>query len=490
MAGNNNYYDTDRCKRCREVNIAFYFRDHEMFIPDVKKSNKSWLNSNGPNGEYGSVVFNDTTTGDKYLVKRNPKATTEYQFYLLNGNLPGHSRQRYFSLIDYMIAKKNLSFGDALSEIERIAGMPSQAISNVSNASREMTTAVQAPANRLPKEELTDLTNTEYLQGRGISVETLNDPIFKGRIFNRPTHFFWNTIYPMWDCSGNLITWCEKNKQGNQTYEHFPKGISTEHCLHYSHPPANPDFIVFSEAPINNLSYYQMHPALKGRCFMLSSNGTLRQTHLPILQHFVDIYQPKAFLLLNDKDTAGYRYDLMILGAIRPPGGTGSPIQANISLKKTPANLTINKAEITFSADYEHRSLLQQLAQVLGKVAGQGIFHFEQTAVGEDLQKKSFFNLQSPEEYSHIIKVCNMLTELNNHNQFFFIDKPSGSNLSGIRLKDWNDVIQDNEVRKSQEKAPQYSTKLSDFLETIRYTSSLQTESEGKKKAMNHPLSF
>ena len=447
--------DSQRCQQCREVNIADYLMSQEGFVPDTKRSNRAWVNGTAT-GSAGSIVLENPSTGEKYLVKKNPRATSEYQFYIVQGSMPGQPPNRYFTLIDYMLYKKNLPFGAALAAIERFAGLPQplfKPISTVATPKKPRTASGRADIT-----QLMPLTHLDYLHSRGITNATLQDPLLKSRIYNVQSHDFYNTAFPMWNGQGEMVTWCAKNAYGGKTYQHFPPNVSTDRCLFTSLPPAgNCDFLLFSETPMDALSYYQLHPHLHGRCLIVSSNGILLQSHLPLIQDMINRYSTRNVIAVNDKDAAGYRYDLMLAGSLHDAYQPAPPVHSTVSVRKNLNHHTLNWADVVLSADQAHLPNLEQIRhKFLEKMQQLSSF-----AVSEIVNKETegiYFTVSTPIEQLHIKRMIDIIAHTTDGwRDFMLFDKPSGASMRGHRLKDWNEVVQDNRERGQAGKLPQLS---------------------------------
>lgn len=183
-----------------------------------------------------------------------------------------------------------------------------------------------SPLHRgIPTFDLQPFNNKTYLLQRGLSEQTLSDPLFAGRIFNVPHtgkngRQFFNTAFPCFNVKGEILGLEVKNV--NYT-GHALNSRKSEACW-MSRLDLFPDTIeefVLTEGTIDALSYHQLFPPQHSRLY-LSSGGMLTKGQLTLIQSLIDQRSPKRLILGMDNDLAGRRYNLHLIGQLLRSGHT------------------------------------------------------------------------------------------------------------------------------------------------------------------------
>lgn len=189
-----------------------------------------------------------------------------------------------------------------------------------------------------PKLELTD---SSYLQERGLSKETINDPAFAGRIFTdkhperqerdgKPQH---NVGFPYYNEKG-IQSWELRNRAPEGETDTFKmqmkapgdefgakNGVWSSNLLQGR--GSQPERMVIGESPIDMMSKYQTERAEKGDALensrYVATGGTPSIEQKAIIQAIIDREQPKTVVLSNDNDPAGQAFNVRYLNDLRPP---------------------------------------------------------------------------------------------------------------------------------------------------------------------------
>ena len=253
------------------------------------------------------------------------------------------------------------------------------------------------PIKEKPDQPLTDfqfyhglqpLTSPQYLQARGITLETITNPIFAPRIFNSkevntPNGPTTNIAFPYYDEAGivgvetknadpvpieqekGIVGVEYKNTTAEHSFSGFKRDSEKTIWLSKTNPVFNDkeriDKLIISEAVIDNLSYHQLHKndLDKRNVIHFSTGGTVTEEQIRMVQRIVDTKEPKEIVLIYDKDVHGHKYDIQIAGSLKSAHG------ADLTLQKVDIALsTYNRtARVSFSAQSDNPDKLQALAQ-------------------------------------------------------------------------------------------------------------------------------
>ena len=203
---------------------------------------------------------------------------------------------------------------------------------------------------------LHDLTDYGYLTSRGLTKATIDSPELKG--IYRNSHYYnkeskvtyANIAAPLFDRDGeinnvtNRNTGFRKNAKGQigeglfltnvvgfgvtkevifqeNTLE-IPKGtlvkLNSNEAINSTKItplPKNVDRLIVFESDIDLSSFHQLYPPAEGESRLyISTAGLPSKEQMVHIQHLVDKYQPQQILLANDKDPAGQRMNINLMG--------------------------------------------------------------------------------------------------------------------------------------------------------------------------------
>ena len=81
--------------------------------------------------------------------------------------------------------------------------------------------------------------------------------------------------------------------------------------------PKNVDRLIVFESDIDLSSFHQLYPPAEGESRLyISTAGLPSKEQMVHIQHLVDKYQPQQILLANDKDPAGQRMNINLMGSL------------------------------------------------------------------------------------------------------------------------------------------------------------------------------
>jgi len=259
-------------------------------------------------------------TGSKIFVKvltNNEQIFSDKKAPLGTGTSQGGS------IIDYVKNYKNIS---NLGEVRKLLrqelnngnlGVP---YSQMENRPKRK----EIPAFSQDYFSFTPILKSSYLNSRGISNETINSPAFSGRLGEKiikssnADKTYTSTVFPMYEKLTEKIVGLEvKNEFYSGSYNHSNKKES----FWKSNPPTNADGVkVFiGESPIDALSHFQLkNKDNKLGLLYISTLGEVGgdSDRLKILTDYLEKRDNKisGYILGNDNDAAGVRYNINIIG--------------------------------------------------------------------------------------------------------------------------------------------------------------------------------
>lgn len=426
-----------RCQQCKEIDLAAYLVTHEGFVVSSKSSRRN-------------PVLKDPLNGFHYLIKQNPIRQSEYQAYITENVLPDGStnfNRKHISLIDYMMQKHHLSLGEAVEKIETNTGI----IKPLPEYKRQATSSqLSTPSNTTKTfDSLKPFFNYEYLCNiRKLNNNIINEPFIKNSLRSLPVGNYTNTVFPMKNREGEIKNWCEKNairvsNDAFKSWQSFPEA-STSGLLYLSEKTPNPEFLVFSETPIDAISYYQLnHDLLKDKCLLISSCGNINPGMLNHLEDICLHYPSAKLIIANDFDAAGLRFDFMIAAsrsgtltgpdAIKPffhPIQPATPAAASGEIRSN------NSFNCSFLATNENK--LNELRISLARLSCDKLLNLQFSSIDQKfVDDKVHFtfsvNFQNSLRTSKIL--LEHFCELHNLKDTILFDKPDRA------LKDFNEMV-------------------------------------------------
>ena len=172
------------------------------------------------------------------------------------------------------------------------------------------------------------LNKMAYLtDNREISKVSINDELFRGRIFNA-FHVsdnggkIANIAFPKYDLKGKPKNYILYNKEYFDRTENKRKKFrlvlnKRDHFMFYSKPIQNPKRVVFGESALDLLSYHELHGSPKN--FYISFGGNVYPEKLSFFTQLIEAYtgnKKMQFTSIFDNDSAGREFDLKVFSAL------------------------------------------------------------------------------------------------------------------------------------------------------------------------------
>jgi len=448
-------------KQIREINAFDYLIQFEDFTIS-RKSNKSWVSLYNPTG---TAVIENHQTGDTFLVRKDTRNSLEFRIMPTDGSMipNGKSSARVVDLLSFVAWLHNSDFQAAAERImQNVPAIQHSSNNHVFKAytPKEAQASQKQLTERIFK-HIAPLTDISYLTRRNISADIIAEPIFLGRIasFKHKTHE--NICFHSFDNQDRFVTTCQRYYSGDKAVKQFPyfkdaNGVnqspSTNGTIWRSNSPEKPEFLLFSESPEDALSYYQLHhTSLAGKTLLCSSLGTFRPDQAILLSALCEELAISKIILTNDNDTAGTRFDLLALCAIKPAGTNQSPIlTASCSLIENEHHQHVNKLHFQFSFSQNQFSYAEKL---FNYIEFSLINNKVRLAVSEGLFKsddnKWHFELFCKNDLVHVedvLQLIEMADKSNYFKQHFLVDKPQDLTKKGAEkksiMKDWNEFLE------------------------------------------------
>lgn len=164
------------------------------------------------------------------------------------------------------------------------------------------------------------LENTAYLEGRGITKSTIDNPQFTGRILNQlhtvqkeglPPKTYVNTAFPAYH-EGRVVGLELKGEgfKGQAPESQFTRSL----WLSKLPEGRQAAVLVVSESAIDTLSYAQLHPGESA--LYASTAGTLTQNKIFELRRLLSEEHIPAIRAAFDNDTQGHHFDTRLLAGL------------------------------------------------------------------------------------------------------------------------------------------------------------------------------
>ena len=200
-------------------------------------------------------VLKDDISGDKIIIV-NPKSTSNQGYFNPQdikdkGTLINFIKNRLGSIFPYLNDKSE-------------AGNINAVLYNYQNLPLPEMNLFKTHVNKLVKEYaekkfclpegLSELKDSSYLYFRGIQSQTVNNSLFKGKIFNVKMNNYNNIGFPFYNAFGDTVGFELRNNQ----LKHVIEGSDHSFGIWHSNLPSTLENIILTESPIDALSYHQL----------------------------------------------------------------------------------------------------------------------------------------------------------------------------------------------------------------------------------------
>jgi hypothetical protein len=294
---------------------------------------------------------------------------------------------------------------------------------------------------------LLPLTDTRYLEGRGITEKTYRSPEFQYQVYNEKVSLnngktYTNTVFPIRN-EEILLAKIRRNDeelgyrggQFNKIQEKRENGIHTSNF-----PKQQLEKLYLIESPIDAMSYFELkHAEIRSKntqVAFISTVGNPSNSAYNTIQKFINASEPKQIVSLMDNDRAGKVFTINLLGRLsKPENDLSNNIKAEINVsQKTEATLSIN---FSYDTDEKRQAMANNLKENLIDPLKNNLAEGSEAAVKVITISKSSHNAQIEIKFSYdnvnLLTVEKGLIQLKGLTNEFCLEHPI--------QKDWNDEL-------------------------------------------------
>lgn len=356
------------------------------------------------------------------------------------------------SLLDFEKNKNHLDLSSAAGKKELYQKID-EFLGNLQNSQAvkiKPTSNKTEPEKRLTDRELNllPLTDTRYLEGRGITEKTYRSPEFQCQVYNEKVSLnngktYTNTVFPIRN-EEILLAKIRRNDeelgyrggQFNKIQEKRENGIHTSNFSKQSL-----DKLYLIESPIDAMSYFELKYAeirsKNTQVAFISTVGNPSNSAYNTIQKFINASEPKQIISLMDNDRAGKAFTINLLGRLsKPQNDLSNNIKAEINVsQKTEATLSIN---FSYDTDEKRRAMANTLKECLIEPLKNNIAEGSEASIKVLTISKSSHNAQIeikfPYDNANLLTVEKGLIQLKGLENEFCLEHPI--------QKDWNDELE------------------------------------------------
>lgn len=248
------------------------------------------------------------------------------------------------TIIDFLVKKENFS----IAEKEDWAKIFTHLNNYMGNATHAQLPPTQPKSDKDLQKQVDSfhlnmnlLTDTRYLESRGLTEKSFHSPEFQGQIFNSRVYGWKNTSFPLRTDESFVCAINRSDEQNGYRKEQWNRLTNErEGSMHISNlaifDSKKVDKLIIAESPIDTLSYLELHhKAIREKQeqnIYIATAGTPANAAYSILQKVINQTQPEKIVIAFDNDNGGYRHSLNIIGQIsHPKAPTSELIKADFS---------------------------------------------------------------------------------------------------------------------------------------------------------------
>lgn len=200
-------------------------------------------------------VLKDEVSGDKIIIV-NPQSTSNQGYFNPHdakdkGTLINFVKNRIGSIFPYHNDKSEVGNINAVLYSYQSLPLPEKNMfkTDVMNLVKEY-----SEKEFHPPDGLSELKDSSYLNYRRIQSQTINDALFKEKIFNVKLNDYNNIGFPYFNTFGEIVGFEIRNKQ----FKHVIEGSDRSIGIWHSNMPKTLEAAILTESPIDALSYHQL----------------------------------------------------------------------------------------------------------------------------------------------------------------------------------------------------------------------------------------
>ena len=341
-------------------------------------------------------------------------------------------------------------WASVIENAKRFLTLPPE-VRNVSPQLQQRIEPVQRGEGYIPEflRKTLPLTDTRYLNARGITAETLASPLFEGRILNHvhegttkagQAYKFTNTAFPQLYKDGVVGLEIKANGFKGQAADSLNSA-----ALWLSKTNTKTNTLVVAESAIDALSYHQLKQPTNA--LYASTSGQLTDNKVAEIKRVIENTNLKTVKLALDNNLEGHLFDTRLIAGLARPN-------TPMSIERTqPSMITVG----VYSVQDEPVSKMHQATKVYNqrvldeyrKVAGQ------EPAVSPTLDSE-LIKVARVDTHRYQFHVPKRMETLAFFNQALINNFPMVAKLEveKSRANDWNDQLKEQLRAPAQQQAP------------------------------------
>ncbi len=241
------------------------------------------------------------------------------------------------TIVDFLVKKENF----AITEKEDWGKIFTHLNNYMGNATNvQLPPTPPKPEKDLQKQvdsfhlNMNPLTDTRYLESRGLTAQSFHSPEFQGQIFNSKVFGWKNTSFPLRTDEAFVCAINRSDEQNGYRKEQWNRLTNErEGAIHISNLPQNTqkiNRIIISESPIDSLSYLELHHQgireKQERNIYMATAGTPANAAYATIQKVIQQTLPEKIVMAFDNDNGGYRHSLNMIGQLSHPNAPTSEL--------------------------------------------------------------------------------------------------------------------------------------------------------------------
>lgn len=221
------------------------------------------------------------------------------------GHIYHFIKRRLYTVFREDISSERSEYESIIAIMHKYADSPVISYNTINNEYNNYTLYSQT-AFELPK--LENIYNHTYLQQRGIKKETIENALFKDRIFSVQYGNYSNIAFPYRDSNENIIG-LELN---NYHYKKFTPGSNKKQGIWLSNLSGQIKEVYLFESVMDALSYHQLKMVLNPHSLFVSFGGNITGEQLITLQKIINKKlfenQIPEIICCTDNDAMGTKH--------------------------------------------------------------------------------------------------------------------------------------------------------------------------------------
>jgi hypothetical protein len=241
------------------------------------------------------------------------------------------------TIVDFLVKKENFAITQK-EDWSKIFTHLNNYMDNVTSI--QLPSTPPKPEKELQKQvdsfhlNMNPLTDTRYLESRGLTAQSFHSPEFQGQIFNSKVFGWKNTSFPLRTDEAFVCAINRSDEQNGYRKEQWNRLTNErEGAIHISNLPQNTkkvDKLIIAESPIDSLSYLELHHQSirekQEHNIYIATAGTPANAAYATIQKVIQQTQPEKIVMAFDNDNGGYRHSLNMIGQLSHPNAPVSEL--------------------------------------------------------------------------------------------------------------------------------------------------------------------